>query len=57
MVEQRVADALRIADLVTVLVAGRVVLSERATAFAKRPDAGRWLMGAIPGYESHPRHH
>ena len=39
MVEQRVTDALRVADLVTVLVAGRVVLSEAATAFTKRPDA------------------
>jgi branched-chain amino acid transport system ATP-binding protein len=52
MVEQRVADALRVADLVTVMVAGRVVLSEHAMTFAKRPDAGRWLMGAIPEQKS-----
>jgi branched-chain amino acid transport system ATP-binding protein len=55
MVEQRVTDALRVADLVTVLVAGRIVLSEAATAFAKRPDAGRWLMGAIPEPEADQR--
>jgi ABC-type branched-subunit amino acid transport system ATPase component len=56
MVEQRVTDALRVADLVTVLVAGRVVLSEAATAFTERPDAGRWLMGAIPEQEASQRH-
>lgn len=56
MVEQRVTDALRVADLVTVLVAGRVVLTEAATAFTKRSDAGRWLMGAIPGQEVSQRH-
>lgn len=51
MVEQRVAEALRIADLVTVLVGGRVMLRERASTFAERPDAGRWLMGVIPQEE------
>lgn len=47
MVEQRVGDALRVADHVEVLVAGRVVLSESAAAFNGRSDAARWLMGAI----------
>lgn len=47
IVEQRVADALRIADEVEVLVSGRVVLSESAEAFSLRGDAARWLMGAI----------
>jgi branched-chain amino acid transport system ATP-binding protein len=51
MVEQRVADALRVADRVEVLVAGRVVLSESAAAFSSRGDAGRWLMGAISDRE------
>jgi branched-chain amino acid transport system ATP-binding protein len=46
MVEQRVKDALRIADWIYVLVEGRVALSESAAAFQERPDAGRWLMGA-----------
>lgn len=47
MVEQRVGDALRIADHVDVLVGGRVVLSESAEAFNGRSDAARWLMGAV----------
>jgi branched-chain amino acid transport system ATP-binding protein len=47
MVEQRVADALRVADHVEVLVSGRVVLSESAEAFRARQDAGKWLMGAV----------
>jgi branched-chain amino acid transport system ATP-binding protein len=48
MVEQRVADALRVADWIYLLVSGRVVLSESAAAFGARSDAGRWLMGAVP---------
>lgn len=47
MVEQRVGDALRIADHVEVLVGGRVVLSESAEVFKDRSDAARWLMGAV----------
>ncbi|MHB1986802.1 MAG: ATP-binding cassette domain-containing protein [Acidimicrobiales bacterium] len=47
MVEQRVSDAVRIADRIDVLVSGRIVLSEPAVVFSKREDAGRWLMGAI----------
>jgi branched-chain amino acid transport system ATP-binding protein len=47
MVEQRVGDALRIADQVGVLVSGRVVLAESAVAFRSRSDAARWLMGAM----------
>ncbi|MDA8265112.1 MAG: ABC transporter ATP-binding protein [Actinomycetota bacterium] len=47
MVEQRVGDALRIADQVEVLVSGRVVLAESAAAFRSRSDAARWLMGAM----------
>ena len=47
MVEQRVGDALRIADQVEVLVSGRVVLAESAVAFRRRSDAARWLMGAV----------
>jgi len=49
VVEQRVADALRVSDQVEVLVSGRVVLSESASAFSSRSDAARWLMGAIAG--------
>lgn len=51
MVEQRVADALRVADRVEVMVSGRIVLSESATEFGGRKDAGRWLMGAIAEHE------
>lgn len=51
MVEQRVADALNVADHVEVLVSGRIVLSETAAAFSRRGDAGRWLMGAISEHE------
>ena len=47
VVEQRVGDALRIADHVEVLVGGRIVLSESAEAFNGRSDAARWLMGAV----------
>jgi ABC-type branched-subunit amino acid transport system ATPase component len=47
MVEQRVGDALRIADQVKVLVSGRVVLAESAADFGGRSDAARWLMGAV----------
>jgi branched-chain amino acid transport system ATP-binding protein len=53
MVEQRVKDALRIAHWTYVMVAGRVALSENASQFADRADAGRWLMGAPP--KSSPR--
>jgi ABC-type branched-subunit amino acid transport system ATPase component len=53
MVEQRVKDALRIAHWTYVMVAGRVALSEKASQFADRADAGRWLMGAPP--KSSPR--
>jgi len=49
MVEQRISDALTIADSICLLVAGSVVLSESAGAFGSRSDLGRWLMGAIPG--------
>jgi ABC-type lipopolysaccharide export system ATPase subunit len=45
MVEQRVQDALKIADWTYVLVGGKVALSESASAFRERPDAARWLMG------------
>jgi branched-chain amino acid transport system ATP-binding protein len=48
MVEQRVADALRVADRIYLLVSGRVVLSESAAEFGSRSDLGRWLMGAMP---------
>jgi len=51
MVEQRVKDALRIADWTYVLVGGRVALCESAPAFRVRPDAGRWLMGAARALE------
>lgn len=51
MVEQRVKDALRIADWTYVLVGGRVALSESADTFQQRPDAGRWLMGAASSIE------
>lgn len=43
MVEQRVADAMRVSNHVEV----RFVLSENAKAFTDRPDVGRWLMGAV----------
>lgn len=46
MVEQRVSDALTVAERIDVLVSGRLALSESARAFSERPDAGRWLMGA-----------
>jgi branched-chain amino acid transport system ATP-binding protein len=53
MVEQRITDALKIADSICLLVAGGVVLSESAKAFESRSDLGRWLMGANtdPGHE------
>lgn len=47
MVEQRVSDALTVAERIDVLVSGRLALTESAAAFSVRPDAGRWLMGAI----------
>lgn len=46
MVEQRISDALKIADSICLLVAGAVVLSESAKDFGSRSDLGRWLMGA-----------
>jgi len=46
MVEQRITDALKIADSMYLLVAGGVVLSESAKDFGSRSDLGRWLMGA-----------
>ena len=51
MVEQRVHDALKIADWTCVLTGGRVALSESASAFRERPDAARWLMGAARNLE------
>jgi branched-chain amino acid transport system ATP-binding protein len=51
MVEQRVHDALKIADWTYVLVGGQVALCESAPAFRKRPDAARWLMGAVRNVE------
>jgi ABC-type branched-subunit amino acid transport system ATPase component len=51
MVEQRVHDALKIADWTCVLIGGRVALSESASAFRERPDAARWLMGAARNLE------
>lgn len=55
MVEQRVSDALRVADRIDVLVSGRVALSESAAAFSERSDAGRWLMGAMTHEGDAPR--
>jgi len=46
MVEQRISEALKIADSIYLLVAGVVILTESAKDFGSRSDLGRWVMGA-----------